>query len=340
MTKDKGAADDHVSAEPPDVPIEVHAWPLKNIQPKGQVIRPHKKKPNQNEKIEVVTPKEKPKPLTAEDLQKIAEQAKKDGHREGLDSGQKQGYQDGLAKGLQEGENKAYQEMMEKINIRDAQILAICSRLFDPMQQQESDIELSLVHTAMSLAKHIVGAELSVKPSHLLNIVTQVVEYLPKSAQDIELVLNDNDADMLESLSAQRSGPNAKPWKIRRDTSLASGGCYVNTPDSSIDFSLESRLAEYLEKIDVLDPIPPLLPLIDIPREAPIHESSPNELTSSALSASEEISTDRPREDAVKSEPEATLEESPVSHNRREAVESASVVENNRDLAEDGQGDV
>lgn len=243
---------DRIPFETLDDSAEVSGWNLPSMHSAGQVVRSKERDNNatRNQKvsIEPVKNKKKPKPLTAEELQKITEDARKEGFQQGLHEGTEKGIREGTKAGEKAGQQRAYMEAKKEIEALQHELRQLTTRLFDPMQQQDQLLENILVDLALNLAQRVIDAEVSVNPKLILAIVQRVLNSLPKGADNIRVSMNDKDASLVEALvpEAQRD------WSIQRDSSLSSGGCVVETASSLSDFSVEERLAIYLEKINLL----------------------------------------------------------------------------------------
>lgn len=256
---------------------DVSSWSLPSMDAQGRVVRSaqrdkKKKGASADVVIESVSKKTKPKPLTAEELQQITEQARKDGFQRGLHEGTEQGIREGTKTGEKAGHQRAYMEAKKEIEALQYRLRTLATRLFDPMQQQDQQIENILVDVILNLSKRVISSEVSFDPSVLLKTVHQVLGCLPKDAKNVRVFLNDKDADLVEGLVPE----NQRNWRVQRDNSQASGGCIVESDSSLIDFSVGERIATFLDKLDTQGVAAELPPLPDYQSSSEVDQ---NELT-------------------------------------------------------------
>lgn len=187
-----------------------------------------------------------PQPPTAEELQAIADQAQQEGYADGFKEGMEKGMKQGEAKGLELGEQKAYNETRADLDDQRQRLAAIADQLFVPMQNQDREIEKSLIDIVLALTRHLLGSELSSSPEKLIGVIHQALAALPVGAKNISVVVNDQDLELLETVKtlAQRD------WVLKGDAELERGGCRVETAESFIDYSIETRLKHYLSEAD------------------------------------------------------------------------------------------
>ena len=225
---------------------QVSSWSLPSMDSAGQAAKATKKnKQTSSEKIETLK-NNKPKPLNADELQKITEQARQEGFHQGLKEGTEQGIREGTKIGEKTGEQKAYTEARKDIEALQQRLSALCEQLYDPVNDQMDWLENCVVDMGLQLARRLVGAEIQARPELLHAIVQRALEALPSVSKGTRVYLNANDAQLIEQLSKDRE------WTTSIDDTLADGGCRIETQHANVDFSVEHRLQAYLTKVDVL----------------------------------------------------------------------------------------
>lgn len=172
--------------------------------------------------------------VTAEMLQQLREQARHEGYEEGL----KNGHRDGLAQGLAEGRSKIDQELQR---IR-AELDTILNGLALPLAAMDEQAEQALVQLAMSVARQIIRRELRAAPGQIVAVVREAVQLLPMSRQTIRVFLHPEDAALVREVFALDAGAEHS-WQVLDDPGQSRGGCRVLTDDSTVDASLDSRIA-------------------------------------------------------------------------------------------------
>ncbi|WP_045860427.1 flagellar assembly protein FliH [Teredinibacter purpureus] len=230
----------------------VTAWDLPDVGQHKKVIKSAEtekkaaqKKAN-SERVETVTRQEKPKPPTAEQLQEMADQAQQEGYADGFKQGMEKGVSQGEVSGLKAGELKAYKETKKRSDDEIARLAAIASQLFDPLQNQDQQLENIIVSMVVSLSKRLLGDEISAAPEKIVTIVNRAVKALPVGASNITVFVNEEDAQLIDASIP----PEHRTWDIMNDAALARGGCRIETADSLIDYSVETRLADYFVTLE------------------------------------------------------------------------------------------
>ena len=159
--------------------------------------------------------------LTAQQLEEIQKEA----HKEGYEAG----YQEGISGGKNEIKHKVQQ--LERV----------FQALQQPLDQLDETVEAELVTLALAIAKQIIRRELKTEPAHVIDAIRQALASLPLSSRNIQVMLHPDDATVVrENLSIQESDEN---WKIFESPTITRGGCRIVTDTSTVDATLERRLA-------------------------------------------------------------------------------------------------
>ena len=166
---------------------------------------------------------------TADKLQKLQEQA----YKEGFEKGRKEGFEFGHKEGLVAGR--------ERLEEKGAQLDKLLASLETPFQQLDDQVESELVELVISMVRQLVRREVRNDPGQIIGVVREAMSILPVSSRNISLILHPEDASLVREtyeLSDSELG-----WRIIEDPVLARGGCRVSTETSQVDATLESRLA-------------------------------------------------------------------------------------------------
>lgn len=232
---------------------KVASWALPNMPITINNNRPNIRNFKQSslkEKIETVQAEETPSKLTATELKVIAEEAHKEGYSEGYAEGLRKGTEQGKEKGTLQGKEKAYKETQFEIKNLQNRLQSIADSLFDPMESQQENIENIIVDMAVNYAQCLIEKELQHSPHALYDVVSKAVSSIPVGSQSIVVSLNSKDAELLESINVS----NNEKWTIQCDETIKSGGCKVETKTSLIDYTIESRLADFIDVVNKGDP--------------------------------------------------------------------------------------
>jgi flagellar assembly protein FliH len=160
---------------------------------------------------------------TAEEIERIHQQA----HQEGFASG----HQEGFSRGYGEGREKAVAEAQRLV-----QLVTVLDESLQGMDQQLSQDMLTL---ALDIAKQMLRQALAVRPELVLSVVREAMASLPQAGQHPHLILHPEDALLVRELMEDELAHFH--WRIIEDARVERGGCRIETANSEIDATLESR---------------------------------------------------------------------------------------------------
>lgn len=185
-------------------------WDLENLEPQSQP-----------EAVETV------KLPTAEDIERIHQEA----HHEGYEAGHREGYDAGYASGKTKVEQEA-----ERLHM-----------LADGLDEAVKNLEQELSHglsreilsLSLDIAKQMLRQALQVKPELLIPVIRSAMESLPQNIQHPHIHLHPEDAVLVrEIMGAELTHAG---WRIVEDMRVLRGGCLIETATAEIDASLPSR---------------------------------------------------------------------------------------------------
>lgn len=170
---------------------------------------------------------QRPRPVTAEELDDIARAAWDEGHAKG--------HADGLAAAAAETQRR-----LDTLDARIARVGDILAVLARPLAELDVEVEAQLAQLALTVAGHLVRRELRTDPAQVIGILRHAVSLLPAAAREVRVHLHPDDAALVnEKLAAPAS---ERAWSVVEDPVMARGGCRVSAGSSQIDARLESRL--------------------------------------------------------------------------------------------------
>ncbi len=238
---------------PNRIPFEdiesIKSWRLPSLGNEAKVVptaqrEASKRQQQRNEIIEDV-PVGQVKPLTASELQKMTEQAEKEGRDHGYKEGYAEGLQEGHQKGLHAGESKAYEEHSSKLREQIAHLRQIADALMYPLETQNQALESLLVDMSIQIARHLVGQAVTTDPQIIFRMVERATDSLPVGAENIQVYLHPEDVRLVQNhLHAE-----AARWHLQPDSRLQRGGCRVASQRSLVDYSITHRIEQYLEQV-------------------------------------------------------------------------------------------
>jgi len=141
-------------------------------------------------------------------------------HRQARDEGFRAGYVEGLKKAVQEN-----QRLADLIGSLELQV--------------DEQVAHELLELSLDIARQMLHEALKVNPELLLGVVREAIATLPHFNQGAHLVLHPDDAALVRERMGEQL--NHSGWRIFEDARIDRGGARLDTANSQIDASLESR---------------------------------------------------------------------------------------------------
>jgi len=173
------------------------------------------------------------KPLTLDELEAI----RQDAYNEGFSTGEKDGYHSGQLKARQEADSALAGKLLA--------VEQLMQQLFEPIAEQDQQLEVALVNLVSHMAREVIQRELSSDSSQIRQVLREALKLLPMGAGNVRIQLNPQDFEMVRALRERHE----ESWRIVEDDTLLPGGCRVETEHSRIDASIETRLAQALKQL-------------------------------------------------------------------------------------------
>jgi flagellar assembly protein FliH len=178
-------------------------------------------------------PLEEVQPLTLEELESIRQEA----YNEGFATGEKEGFHSTQLKVRQEAEValKGKLESLERL----------MAQFFDPIAEQDKQIEQSVIHLVEHIARKVIQRELTTDSRQIGNVLRDALKLLPMGASNVRIFINPQDFERVKAMRERHE----ENWRIVEDDTLQAGGCRIETEHSRIDASIETRLALAIAKM-------------------------------------------------------------------------------------------
>jgi flagellar assembly protein FliH len=141
---------------------------------------------------------------------------------------QRKAREEGFQAGHAEGVQKAMQE-----NRRLADLIGALELQVDEQVAHE------LLNLSLDIARQMLHQALKVNPDLLLGVVREAIGTLPHYNQSAHLVLHPDDAALVRERMGEQLSHSG--WKIFEDARVERGGARIETANSQIDASLETR---------------------------------------------------------------------------------------------------
>lgn len=231
---------------------EVRGWMLPSIGASGNVVSTAEKEARErkqqellraNEVVEdVPDPRLPAGPITAEMLQEITEGAE----AEGFEAGKVKGEAEGRLEGYEAGKQQALQEMRQTLTQEAERLTMLANTLQHPLEVQDNALEFLLMQTVKKIAAALVKRELYTDSSHILSVLQEAIAALPVGSKNLTIYLNPDDLAVIENYAQEQN----RDWGFIADTNLLPGGCRVDSKESLVDFSVETRMDALLDEFE------------------------------------------------------------------------------------------
>ena len=220
-------------------------WSLPSFDPHVPQPEPEPEPELPMESEEV--PLDEVQPLTLEELESIRQEA----YNEGFAAGEKDGFRATTLKVRQEAE--------AALAVQLASLERLMGVLFDPIAEQDSQIEKAMVGLVEHIARQVIQRELVLDSSHIESVMREALKLLPLGVGNVRLYINPQDFEQVKALRERHE----ETWRIVEDAALQPGGCRVETEHSRIDATVETRISQIMAKLldqvheQVLNPAEP-----------------------------------------------------------------------------------
>ena len=209
----------------------VDVWALPSFDPQPEP-EPEPEPEIIEEEVEEV-PLEEVQPLTLEELEAIRQEA----YNEGFATGEREGFHSTQLKVRQEAE--------EALSAKLATLEQLMSNLLEPIAEQDTQIEKSLVHLVAHMTRQVIGRELHTDSSQITHVLREALKLLPMGADNIRIHLNPQDFELVKALRERHE----ETWRLLEDSALLPGGCRIETAHSRIDASMETRIEKAVAQL-------------------------------------------------------------------------------------------
>jgi len=201
-------------------------WSMPSFDPEQEAPEPDPAEEFQQESEEV--PLEEVQPLTLEDLEAIRQEA----YNEGFAAGERDGFHSTQMKVRQEAE-AALQAKLQALE-------QVMTHLFEPIADQDIQIEKSLVELVKHVSREVIRRELTMDSTQIEKVLREALKLLPMGAANVRIFVNPQDFEQIKQLREKHE----ESWRIQEDDVIQPGGCRIETEHSRIDATMETRIAQ------------------------------------------------------------------------------------------------
>ncbi|MEB0006039.1 flagellar assembly protein FliH [Pseudomonas sp. MH9.2] len=209
-------------------------WSLPSFDPHSEALLEPEPEPVEVEPAEMEeVPLDEVQPLTLEELEGIRQEA----YNEGFATGEKEGFHS--------TQLKVRQEADVALSAKLASLEQLMVHLFEPIAEQDTQIEKSLVELVGHITRQVIQRELTTDSSRIGQVLRDALKLLPMGAQNVRIFINPQDFAQVKALRERHE----ETWRIVEDDTLQAGGCRVETEHSRIDATIETRISQALAKM-------------------------------------------------------------------------------------------
>ena len=199
----------------------------------------------------------KPVAPTPEELIAQAEQASQEGYAagfaEGLLAGQEEGrtlgYQEGEKTGEETGFQAGYQRGLDQaeqeVDQQLARLQSLIEQLQGPVVALDQDVENALLSLVDLVCRAILRREVKLERGFLTEVLQEAVAALPVGHQRLRIFLNPEDLNLAEAACENL----LEDYRLVGDSEVTLGGARVETLQSLVDSTLESRYKKIIDKL-------------------------------------------------------------------------------------------
>ncbi|HMA99035.1 MAG TPA: flagellar assembly protein FliH [Wenzhouxiangella sp.] len=160
---------------------------------------------------------------------------------------QKQAWEEAHAAGRREGLDKGLAEGRDEVRHQVRLLKSMIQSLQQPLAAIDSTVENELAELAVAIARHVIDDELQTHPESILKLVPLAVADLPAGSRDVRVRVHPDDAKLLHEHLPD--GDGEARWGLTEDARVRRGGCQIETPNSTVDATLEKRLEAVVSKV-------------------------------------------------------------------------------------------
>ncbi len=195
----------------------------------------------------------RPATLTLEQIEAIESQARDEGreagYRDGQKEGRKRGYEEGFTLGRNEGFAQGHGEGLAQgateVQQQAQTLYTLINALQQPLAALDPQVEQALVELATAVARQVMQVELQTQPQLVAHVVRQACQAVSPQQRPVRIYLHPRDR---EAVTKALNG-DAQGWQWYDDPTITQGGCRVETEDSLVDATFESRLAAAMQQV-------------------------------------------------------------------------------------------
>jgi len=157
---------------------------------------------------------------TAEEIEHIYQDARKEGYKNGYDAG------------IDAAKNE--------INASIAAMTEFMQILQEPYKQISSDVIETIKHIAIIIAGQIIRREINIDDKNIIAAINKSLSLVDEIEKPLSIHVNPGDVSIVKEYLSHMG----KGIKFIEDVTIARGGCRIDTSVSVIDATIEAQITE------------------------------------------------------------------------------------------------
>lgn len=168
---------------------------------------------------------------TAEDIERIHEEARAAGYEAGLNEGR--------AAAAEEAEASAREQL--------AALQALVEHARESLATLDQSVAESVLELSLTVARQVLRSQIRQAPETLLPTIREALSLLPLHHAHVNVHLHPSDAERLRPLLSDQAAQGE--MRLVEDKDITPGGCHLRAGTSEIDATLETRWQRVLDAI-------------------------------------------------------------------------------------------
>jgi len=146
---------------------------------------------------------------------------------------------------FEEGRKKGYEAGFAEARAETAKISRILQFMQQPLHELDEEVEQQLTELAMTLARLLLKKECSEDVTHIQKLVHESLEFLPIQSRSIRVHLNPADVQLMKKAGVDPQ----QEWKCVEDPKITQGGCKIDSDQSHVDATVETRVQQLFDQL-------------------------------------------------------------------------------------------
>lgn len=147
----------------------------------------------------------------------------------------------------EEGRKKGYEAGLVQAQAEIQKLTGMMRFLQQPLDELDEEVEQQLTELAMTIAQMLLKKECCEDATHIQRLVHESLEFLPLQSRNIRVHLNPADIQLMQKTGVD---PMDQEWNCIEDRAITQGGCKVDSDQSHIDASVETRIQQLVDQLN------------------------------------------------------------------------------------------